>query len=132
MRCGLISAARNINTALGDGVRRRQGKVFADRYHVEVITSPTRARHAISYILSNWRKHREDQQGLAANWLVDPFSTGCLFADWKELADKDWMWPLCATYDPMVVFRPTTWLLKEGYKRGKGPISAREVPGPHD
>jgi REP element-mobilizing transposase RayT len=51
-----ISAARNINTALGDGVRRRRGRVFADRYHVEVITTPTRARHAISYVLSNWRK----------------------------------------------------------------------------
>ena len=34
-----ISAARNINTALGDGARRRRGKVFADRYHAEVITS---------------------------------------------------------------------------------------------
>src|ERR1041384_2661392 len=33
-----ISAARNINTALGDGKRRRRGRVFADRYHVEVIT----------------------------------------------------------------------------------------------
>src|SRR5215470_1174337 len=70
----LISAARHINTALGDGARRRRGKVFADRYHVEVITTPTRARHAISYILSNWRKHKEDQQGVASTWLIDPFS----------------------------------------------------------
>jgi REP element-mobilizing transposase RayT len=42
-----ISAARNLNTMLGEGGRRRRGKVFADRYHLEVITSPTRARHAI-------------------------------------------------------------------------------------
>jgi REP element-mobilizing transposase RayT len=48
-----ISAARHINAALGDGVRRRRGKVFADRYHVEVITSPTRARHTLSYIMIN-------------------------------------------------------------------------------
>src|SRR5262244_2171701 len=46
----LISAARHINTALGDDARRRRGKVFSDRYHVEVITTPTRARHAICYI----------------------------------------------------------------------------------
>ena len=46
-----ISAARNINTALGDQYRRRRGRVFADRYHLEVITSPTRARNAISYVL---------------------------------------------------------------------------------
>ena len=43
-----ISAARNINTALGDGKRRRRGRVFADRYHLEVITTPTQARHAIA------------------------------------------------------------------------------------
>src|ERR1044071_8497417 len=30
-----ISAARNINTALGIGARRRRGKVFSERYHVE-------------------------------------------------------------------------------------------------
>jgi REP element-mobilizing transposase RayT len=65
-----VSAARNINTALGDGVRRRRGKVFADRYHLEVITTPTRARHALSYILSNWRKHGEDREGLPSTWLV--------------------------------------------------------------
>jgi hypothetical protein len=65
-----ISAARNINTALGDGARRRRGKVFTDRYHVEVITTPTRAHHAISYVLSNWRKHGEDRDELARTWLV--------------------------------------------------------------
>ena len=73
-----ISAARNINTALGDGERRRRGKVFADRYHLEVITSPTRARHVISYVLNNWRKHREDQAELPSTWLVDPFSSGMI------------------------------------------------------
>jgi REP element-mobilizing transposase RayT len=123
-----ISAARNINTVLGDGVRRRRGKVFADRYHVEVITSPTRAHHAIKYVLSNWRHHKEDQQGLASRWLVDPFSTGILFPDWKELQDKECMWPIRATYDPMVVRRPQSWLLAEGWKTA-GEISARDVPG---
>ncbi|HEY0481133.1 MAG TPA: transposase [Kofleriaceae bacterium] len=123
-----ISAARNINTALGDGVRRRRGKVFADRYHVEVITTPTRARHAIGYILGNWRKHKEDQHGLASTWLVDPFSTAILFPDWKELQDKALMWPIRQTYDPMIVFRPRTWLLAEGWKLAGTPISARDVP----
>jgi REP element-mobilizing transposase RayT len=123
-----ISAARNINTALGDGVRRRRGKVFADRYHVEVITTPTRARHAIGYILGNWRKHKEDQHGVASTWLVDPFSTAILFPDWKELQDKALMWPIRETYDPMIVFRPRTWLLAEGWKLAGGAISARDVP----
>jgi len=124
-----ISTARHINTALGgDKFRRRRGRVFADRYHLEVITSPKRARHALSYILNNWRKHREDQQGPASTWLVDPFSSGILFPDWRELEDKAVMWPIRETYDPLVVYRPGTWLLRDGWKR-HGSISARDVPG---
>jgi len=123
-----VAAARNINTMLGEGKQRRRGQVFADRYHVEVITSPKQAHHALSYVLNNWRKHREDQEGLASTWLVDPFSTGILFPDWTEMAERDLMWPIRETYDPMVVFRPRTWLLAESWKRN-GSISARDVPG---
>jgi REP element-mobilizing transposase RayT len=122
-----ISAARNINTVLGDKYRRRRGPVFADRYHLEVITSPTRTRRALSYTLNNWRKHREDQQGLAATWLVDPYSTGILFPDWKEIDDKPFMWPIREGYDPLVVRRPQSWLLRDGWKLC-GSISARDVP----
>jgi REP element-mobilizing transposase RayT len=123
-----ISAARNINTVLGpDRYRRRRGPVFADRYHVEVITSPTRAHHALSYVLNNWRKHKEDQQGLARTWLIDPFSTGILFPDWIEMEDRDWMWPIRPTYDPLVVRRPESWLLREGWKLA-GQVSAHDIP----
>jgi REP element-mobilizing transposase RayT len=125
----LISAARHINTALGDGVRRRRGKVFSNRYHVEVITTPTRARHAISYILGNWRHHGEDRVGLPSTWLVDPFSSAILFSDWQELEGQPWMWPIRDGYDPPMVRRPQTWLLREGWKRIGDPISARTVPG---
>jgi putative transposase len=124
-----ISAARNINTMLGDGLyRRRRGAVFADRYHLEVITSPTRAHHALGYILCNWRKHGEDQQGLARTWLVDPFSSGISFPDWAELEGQAFMWPIRATYEPLMVRRPRSWLLREGWKRCGPPISARDVP----
>jgi len=124
-----ISAARNINTMLGEGpFRRRRGRVFADRYHLEVITSPRRARHALSYIMNNWRKHGEDRSGLPSTWLVDPFSSGISFPDWAELADKPWMWPIRETYDPLMVRRPQSWLLREGWKL-TGTISARDVPG---
>jgi REP element-mobilizing transposase RayT len=123
-----ISAARNINSVLGEGARRRRGRVFADRYHVEVITTPTRAHHALGYVLGNWRKHGEDRHGQARTWLVDPFSTGILFPDWQELQDRPWMWPIRETYDPLVVRRPRSWLLREGWKVGGGPISALDVP----
>ena len=123
-----ISAARHINTALGDGARRRRGKVFADRYHVTVLRSPTQARHALSYVMIIRRKHGEDCEGLASTWLVDPFSSAISFPDWAELQDRPWMWPIRAGYDPLIVRRPRSWLLREGWKRGGGPFSAREVP----
>ena len=146
----LISAARNINTACasstGGGCEswrarsraglarrrarpaRRRGKVFADRYHLEVITSPTQARNALGYVLSNWRHHEEDRAGLARTWLVDPFSSAILFPGWVELEDQHFLWPIRAGYDPLAVFLPKTWLLVEGWKRA-GRISARDVPG---
>jgi REP element-mobilizing transposase RayT len=123
-----ISAARNINTMLGSRRQRRSGQVFADRYYAKVIRSPRQAHHTLRYVLCNWRRHNEDQRGLANTWLIDPFSTGILFPDWKELQHKDVMWPIRATYDPLVVFRPKSWLLREAWKR-HGAISARDVPG---
>jgi REP element-mobilizing transposase RayT len=44
----LISAARHIHAGLEKDGRPRCGKVFADRYHLKVITSPTQARNAIA------------------------------------------------------------------------------------
>jgi REP element-mobilizing transposase RayT len=123
-----ISAARHINAALGDKQHPRRGAVFTDRYHLEVITSPRRAHHALMYVLNNWRKHGEDRFGIAATWLVDPFSSGIRFADWKELEGKSLLWKHRETYDPLMVRRPATWLLSQGWKL-HGPISARDVPG---
>jgi hypothetical protein len=102
----------------------------SDRYHLEVITSPRRARHALSYVLII-RKHGEDRSGLPSTWLVDPFSSGISFPDWQELEDKAVMWPLRETYDPLVVRRPRSWVLREGWKK-HGPISARDVPASAD
>jgi hypothetical protein len=50
-----------------------------------------------------------------------------LFAGWRELEDKHFMWPLRETYDPLIVRRPQSWLLREAWKKS-GPISARDVP----
>ena len=123
-----ISVARNINTMLGtDKYRRRRGKVFEDRYYLEVIKNPRQARHALSYVLNNWRKHREDLVGLPSTWLVDPFSSAISFPDWQEMDGRDVMWPVREGYDPIVVRRPASWLLQEGWKL-TGAVSAREVP----
>ena len=124
-----ISLARNINTVLGDDKgRRRRGRVFADRYHVVVIRSPRQARNVLAYVLSNWRKHHEDRDDEAKTWQIDPFSSAISFPDWQEREGKDWMWRIPDDHDPLMVYRPRSWLLREGWKRGGGPISVREVP----
>jgi len=117
-----ISAARHLNRAAD-----HRGTVFPDRYHATIIRSRRQARHALAYVLNNWRRHGEHRNGLARRWLVDPFSSGATFPGWRELADRDTFWPLRASYQPLPVWLPKTWLLAEGWKR-YGLIGAREVP----
>src|SRR5678815_2484460 len=49
-----ISAAKHLNAAISrDKPERRRGAVFPDRYHAEIITTPTQARHTLSYVMIN-------------------------------------------------------------------------------
>ena len=124
-----ISAAKQLNRAVGKarGGARRRGTVFPDRYHAEVITTPTQARHTLAYVLCNWRKHAEDRAGRAASWRVDPFSSALVFPDWAERLDQPTLWRGPPSYEPLLVFRPRTWLLATGWSRA-GSISYDEVP----
>jgi REP element-mobilizing transposase RayT len=128
-----ISAAKHLNAEVGKATRgaRRRGTVFPDRYHAKIITSPRQARHALNYVINNWRKHREDRGHREQSWRVDPYSTGVMFPDWKERVDEPFLWRGPATYDPLVVYRPRTWLLREAWKK-HGLISYREVPSSQD
>jgi REP-associated tyrosine transposase len=124
-----ISAAKHLNSAISKGRPgpRRRGTVFPDRYHAEIITSPTQARHTLSYVMNNWRKHQEDRAEPMASWTIDWFSTAAMFPGWAEYGDEAFLWRGPPTYDPLVVYLPTTWLLREGWKLA-GPISCRERP----
>src|ERR1041384_883198 len=123
-----ISAAKHLNAAVSKGKPgpRRRGTVFPDRYHAEIITSPTQARHALSYVVIN-RKHREDQYGPASSWKLDWFSSAIAFPGWAEYGDEAFLWRGPTTYDPLMVFQPRTWLLREGWKK-VGSVSYSEVP----
>ena len=55
-------------------VMRRRGPVFADRYHAHLLRTPSEARHACDYVLSNWRIHAE-REGRVAPIGVDPYSS---------------------------------------------------------
>ncbi|CAN5770651.1 hypothetical protein BH11MYX3_BH11MYX3_27420 [soil metagenome] len=121
-----ISAAKHLNAALRSPKRRR-GQVFEDRYHCEVIKTPRQARHALAYVLNNWRKHQQDRGARSRTWLVDPFSSGASFWGWKQLEGHDFMWKTPDTYDPLIVWFPKTWLLHEGWLK-YGRSDCREVP----
>ena len=109
--------------------KRRKGRVFSDRYHETFIKNPKQARHALAYVLNNWRRHREDRAERTRSWLIDPFATGWAFDGWKERADTPFVWKLRETYRPIPVRMPKTWLLRTGW-RMHGLIGVREVPGP--
>jgi REP element-mobilizing transposase RayT len=132
MQAFQISAAKHLNAAISKsrpGPRRR-GTVFPDRYHAEIITSPRQARHTLSYVMNNWRKHGEDRHGRMQAWKLDWFSSAIAFVDWAEYGDAPFLWRGPQIYEPLWVRQPTTWLLKVGWKR-HGLISYREVPGRH-
>lgn len=124
-----ISAAKHLNTAIGEqrGGARRKGTVFVDRYHAVIITSPRQARHALAYVLCNWRKHEEDRGGATRGWMIDWFSSAGMFPGWLEYGDEAFLWPNPAGYDPLVVYQPRTWLLREGWAK-VATISYRHVP----
>ena len=131
MRGFEISAAMHLNNTISrrTGVVRR-GTVFPDRYHLRVLTSPRAVRHALAYVLNNWRKHGEDRNGLPRTWRVDPFSSGIGFSGWRELEGALTLWKPPPTYQALFVWLPKTWLLRKGWTR-HGLVSTHDVPGPH-
>ena len=97
--------------------RKPKGVRAGERHGVRPEFKPSHALHVVMRVVPAVGEPQ------AAQAVVDPFSSGIRFPDWKELEDKAWMWPIRATYDPLVVRRPRTWLLAEGWKLGGGPIS---------
>ena len=119
-----ISAARHLNAAVG----HRRGSVFTDRYYAVTITSPRQARHVLSYVMNNWRHHCEDREPKMATWKIDWCSSAIAFPGWAEYDDVPRPWRGPATYVPLVVRAPATWLLREGWKKHGATISCREAP----
>ena len=125
MKAFQVSAAKRINRRMPlENGRRRRGTVFVDRYHMEVISNRRQARHALAYVLNNWRKHGEHRTDAMRGWRVDPFSTAVLFREWKGGPLTGAMPP---TYEPLVVWPARSWLLTKGWQR-YGLISMYEMP----
>jgi len=68
---------------------RHKGRVFGDRYHLQVLGTPQQVRNALVYTLNNARKHN--------SWKPkrpDPYSSGIEFEHWLE-PRAEWDKDLC-------------------------------------
>ena len=120
LRRGL--AALEIRLALAlNRLWKREGRVFGDRYHNQVVSAPRFARHVLLYVLANARKHAQ-QAGvvLPARWL-DPFSSARAFPGWSTT-------PVSPPREELPVVEPSVWLLTSGWRR-RGPLPVDAVPG---
>ena len=91
------SAARILN-----GMLRRSGRLFADRYHARELATPTEVRNALRYVLRNHEKH----MGFSG---VDFWSSGPWFAGWSA--------PVLPPQEPSPAAKARTWLLSQGWRR---------------
>jgi hypothetical protein len=128
MRSFLISAAKQIHHAIRTRTgAKSEGRVFRDRYHETVLTTPRQVRHALAYVLNNWRHHADDKRGIPRTWALDPFSSAVQFDGWKEREGDILVRPWRDGYRPLVVWYAKSWLLTTGWRR-HGLIRMREVP----
>jgi len=76
-----IRLAKRLN-----GFLKRSGQVFADRYHCRALRSPREVRHALVYVLNNFRKHAASTRPRLPLSFLDPCSSAGFFEGW----DPEW------------------------------------------
>jgi putative transposase len=107
-----VRIARAINKRLG-----RKGPVIEDRYHVEVLRSPTQVRNAVRYVLRNGEKHGVHVALRHGDGrpCPDPLSSAAWYGYWKEGELN-----VLATQSAATVVRPAQcYLLREGLRRAE-------------
>lgn len=102
--------ARRLN-----GLWRRVGSLFADRYHARILRTPSEVRRALVYLLQNGRKH-----GAWVARVADEYSSGPTFDGWRR-RDR------AAESSSRRLSRARTWLLSVGWRR-LGLIGLLELP----
>ena len=78
--CALSRALGGLATRVAKLLNRlmeRRGKVFTDRFHGRVLTTPRQVRNALRYVLCNARRH-----DIAFTGPFDPFSSAAWFHGW--------------------------------------------------
>ena len=118
---GLQGLAIRIAKAL-NRLWRRQGGVFADRYHDRILKTPREVRNALVYVLANGRKHAAEGREVTVPQAIDTFTSAPWFDGFRESFTVRGI---------EVIVRPVTtahtWLLTIGWRR-HGLLSVHELP----
>ena len=115
-----VRLARRLNSAT-----QRRGKLFAHRYHVRYLRTPTQVRNTLRYVLLN-RKHHAAEQRFSRYW-IDPFSSAAWFTGWATPIRVDTWWKQDLVERPARTAKPRTWLLAAGWQR-HGPLRFDDAP----
>lgn len=117
----LGSGTKSLGARLGKAVRKEiggKGSVFAGRYHLKALKTPTETRNAMAYVLLNQSKHQKRHP------YPDEFSSAIHFYDWKALLGKN-IGPVLANWKmrkkplPDYLSEPRSWLAREGWRKAR-------------
>jgi REP element-mobilizing transposase RayT len=114
----LASGMKSLNGRFGKAVRAftgGRGRVFAGRFHLHVLKSPTEMKRALEYVLLNLAKHTKVIEHL------DEFSTAFRFREWRALIGRRMNLLLedLPEANGTYLSAPRSWLLTSGWKRAK-------------
>ena len=97
-----------------DKLWKNAGRIYKERYHQRILTTPLAIRNALLYVVQNAKHH-----GSVLGETLDPYSSGAHF---DGFAGVD------ATPAPKgLIAEATSWLLTTGWRR-RGLIELSEVP----
>ncbi|MGC4087800.1 MAG: transposase [Polyangiaceae bacterium] len=116
----LSSGMRGLSIRLARALNRlvfRCGRVFLDRWHGRPLRTPREVRHALAYVLANFKKH----ESASYSGPINPFSSAVGFMGFSEVEWRRRRPPGGAS------LAAESWLLREGWKR-YGLISVHEAP----
>jgi REP element-mobilizing transposase RayT len=121
----LARGVQGLSVRIARGLNRmmeRTGKVFSDRYHGRVLRTPREVRHALAYVMNNFRRHAAQRGERLPFGFIDPYSSAAYFDGWLVRPALDDSPP-----GPPPVAQARSWLLTVGWKR-HGKIRRDEIP----
>jgi REP element-mobilizing transposase RayT len=115
----LARGMKSLSGRFGKAIRRvigGRGSVFAGRFHMHILRTPTEMKRALEYVLLNHVKHQKTVEYL------DDFSSAFAFKDWRALIGRrlnglieDQVQSYSHDFEELSVAQ--SWLCRVGWKR---------------